>query len=241
MLFAILLASFMGVCVSMPAEDFVIVANSPSFSEKTVRSAIEKRTIVALDGACNHLKKVKIQPMVILGDFDSVVDKEYWGIKETFDALTNTSKPYEGNFGILIVPAPDQDYTDLEKAILYCDKQKATSILIVNATGGRMDHTLGNIGLLRKHYKIERPMSIVTENERIEYIKDGKTKITGKVGDHCAIMGYPEGAMTTTGLTYNGSDYKLKLGIQESSCNTLQEPVAQVTIQGEALIISPLN
>ena len=233
------LFSFMGGLLSVQAGDFVIVANSPTFSEKNVRDAIPNRTVIALDGAANHLKRCHITPQIILGDFDSVEDKEYWGIKGAFHAIANDDKPYLGNFSVLIMPAKNQDYTDLEKAIIYCDEMGAKSILIVNATGGRMDHTLGNIGLLRKHFKKERPLSLTTENECIEYIKDGQTTIKGNVGDQCAIMAYPEAFMTTTGLAYNGQNYQLKLGIQESSCNTLVEPEAVVVIQGEALIISP--
>ena len=77
------------------------------------------------------------------------------------------------------------------------------------------------------------------KEKKIEYIKDDSMRIRGNVGDNCAIMGYPEGVMSTTGLTYNGDNYHLKLGLQESVSNTLAAPVAEISIQGEALIIHP--
>jgi len=217
---------------------FLIVANAPAFSEKQVRSYAQSHTVVALDGAANEMRSCGIVPQVILGDFDSIKEKEYWGVQAAFDAIEDSSKPYVGNFQVLIVPAKNQDKTDLEKAILYCDSKHAASILILNATGGRMDHTLGNIGLLRKMYRKKRPLFIQTEHECIQYVKDAEVHIKGCVGDQCAIMAYPEATMTTTGLQYNGDSYKLQLGIQESSCNRLAESVATIAIKGEALVMS---
>lgn len=223
---------------SLQATDWLIVAHAPSFSEKRLLNMSKNRMLVALDGVADDLKKYKIYPHVILGDFDSIKNKEFWGIKETFHEIDNSSAPYKGNFDVLIVPAKDQDHTDLEKAILFCDKQKASSIIILNATGGRMDHTLGNIGVLRKYHKKERPLAIYTRTEKIEYLKDGSTTIHGKPGDNVAIMGYPEAFMTTEGLAYNGKNFQLKLGLQESTCNSLAQNKATIDIQGEALVIS---
>jgi thiamine pyrophosphokinase len=225
---------------ALPAE-WVIVANGGSFSEPQFLRVCPGKQIMVLDGAANLLKQVPVRPHVILGDFDSIEDKEYWGIEKTFDQIEDQAKSYKGNFGILVVPAKDQDYTDLEKGIIYCDRQGALSILVINATGGRMDHTLGNLGLMRKYYRASRPLSILTERERLEYIKDGSTVIRGAVGDQCAILGYPEAFMTTTGLVYNGDCYPLKMGIQESVCNKLAEPSATVHIEGEAIVIHPLH
>lgn len=224
---------------SLQAEEkkWLIVANGPSFSEEQFLEAKKGRTTLALDGAANYM--LKIHPDVILGDFDSITNKDYWGILGTFDDINSSTLPYFGNFGVLIIPAKDQDYTDLEKGVAYCDSQGAESILIINATGGRMDHTLGNIGVLRKYYKPGRTLIIETENEFIEYVKDTSTIIKGNIGDHCAIMGYPEASMSTAGLAYNGINYSLKIGIQESICNTLSEPLATIAIHGEALVISP--
>jgi thiamine pyrophosphokinase len=235
--FQILLLSM--VMLPLYGLEWVIVADGPFVSSNQISKTIQGRQIMALDGAADHMKAEGIYPHIILGDFDNIKDVDFWGVKETFEQITNFSEPYSGNFGVLIVPAKDQDYTDLEKGIIFCDQHEAKSIIILNAVGGRMDHTLGNIGLLRKHYKKERPLYIDTESQRIEFIRDGTTQIFGNIGDHCAVMGYPEAIMTTTGLTYNGQDYPLKLGMQESVCNTLAEPIATVEIQGEALVIHP--
>lgn len=220
-------------------EDWLIIANGPFLPLEKLTQLMAGKKVLALDGAANKLKEMHIRPDVILGDFDSIENLDYWGIKGTFDQIGLDTQPYVGKHDILIVPSKDQDFTDLQKGIIFCDLCEAKSIAIVNVVGGRMDHTLGNIGVLRRFYQKNRPMRIVTEREWIEYVKDGETKIYGKVGEHCAIMGYPEGRISTTGLAYDSKDYHLNLGIQESSCNLLSHPEATVKVQGEALVIHP--
>ena len=231
----IIFASAMDPC------NWVIIANGPKVTKRQLEIAIKNRKMIALDGAANYLKDFNIHPDVILGDFDSITNLDYWGINATFHELENSTPHYEGNFGIIIAPAKDQNHTDMQKAIMYCDSQKAHSIVIINATGDRLDHTLGNIGTLRKYYNPNRPILIQTEREYIEYIKNGSTVIHGHVGDYCAVMGYPQARMTTTGLSYNGENYELNLGFQEGICNTLAEERASIWIEGEALVIHPLK
>lgn len=219
------------------SDNWIIVANGPPIPIQQLTRAMQRHHVIALDGAANMMQRNNIFPEVILGDFDSIVDKDYWGIQHTFFDIDDSSTPYVGHFGILIVPAKDQDHTDLEKGILFCDAHGARSILIVNGTGGRMDHTLGNIGTLRKYYRKDRPLRIATDSEIIEYVNNSLITIEGDPGQQCAIMGYPEAFMTSTGLTYNGVDYHLKLGVQESTCNTLAERLATILIRGEAIVI----
>ncbi|MFA6916525.1 MAG: thiamine diphosphokinase [Parachlamydiales bacterium] len=203
-----------------------------------VNTFIPNKKLLVLDGAANHFMGGTLFPNVILGDFDSILNAEYWGIQNQFDSIDNCTKPYPGYFGVLIVPAKNQDFTDLEKGIHFCDSSLADSIVILNATGGRLDHTLGNIGFLKKYYRPDRKITLVTRTECVEYVKDATVMLTGPVGSVCAILGYPEAKMTTTGLTYNGQNYPLSIGLQESICNTLAEPTATINIQGEALVIS---
>ena len=43
--------------------------------------ANKQQKLVALDGACEILQANNITPDIILGDFDSIKDPEYWGIQ----------------------------------------------------------------------------------------------------------------------------------------------------------------
>lgn len=221
------------------AENWVIVANGPEISDCELTEHLQNQRIMALDGAANRLKKLSIFPDVILGDFDSIEDPSYWGISKTFREIDEGSLPYEGKHAVTIVPAKDQNHTDLEKAIMYCDALGASSILVIQATGGRMDHTLGNLGVLKKYDRQNRSLMIATETEAICYLHNQRMTIEEGEGKYCGIIGYPQAWMTTKGLAYNGDHYLLQLGVQESTCNTLIEAKASIAIEGEALLILP--
>ena len=221
------------------ATNWTILANGPEMPTQELAKCWHYGKVVALDGAANRLRHLSFYPHVILDDFDSIEDPQYWGIQKTFCEIDQNASPYVGNFSVTIVPAKNQDYTDLEKGILYCDSQSAVAILIVQATGGRMDHTLGNLGLLRKHYRSNRTLIIETEHEQILFLKDSEIRIAKGEENACAIMGYPQALLTSIGLAYDCSEYLLKLGVQESVCNKLISSEATIAIQGEALIILP--
>lgn len=214
---------------------WTIVANGSPLSIEELQERTNNRKTVYLDGAVNCLKSLNLYPDCILGDFDSIDDLAYWGV------IKERSLPYIGNFGVSIIPAEDQNHTDLEKGILYCDSKGADSIQIVQATGGRMDHLLGNLGLLKKYHRPNRELILLTENEQIHFLRDQEISIEGGIGGPCAILGYPEANITTSGLAYNSSSYLVKLGMQESICNAINEHKASISVEGEALVILPLK
>ncbi len=216
-----------------------IVANGLPLPIDELQISLFGKKTLFLDGAVNRFKPLSPYPDCILGDFDSIEDPSYWGILATFLEIDELSPAYEGNFGITIIPAKDQNYTDLEKGIIYCDGVGATSIVVLQATGKRMDHTLGNLRLLKKYYKPNRTLLIETDHEQIMYLCNESIALEGGVGEYCAMMGYPQAVMKTSGLLYNGSGYPLQMGVQDSICNTISEPKSTISIQGEALVILP--
>lgn len=215
--------------------DYIIVANGKFLVREIITDAIQNKIIVALDGAANKLKRINIKPHIILGDFDSIDadTQSYWGILKTFTELTNDAQPYMGKQGVMIVPAKDQEQTDLVKAIHYCDKQKATSITIICATGGREDHAEGVKIALRTEYRPDRLLILHTEQQSLRGAQDETITIDGQIGDHCGFIATHTGTGSSTGLQYECLCHK------ESICNRLKTPSALLSIKGYALIIMP--
>jgi thiamine pyrophosphokinase len=214
--------------------DVLIVANGEPVGREQELAA--ERVIIALDGAADYLRMVGIRPDVILGDFDSITDQEYWGIRALFSDLTGKESPYEGNRGILLVPTKDQNRSDLAKGIEYCDQEGAASILITNALGRRTDHLLANLRLLRRHHRPHRPLSITAAEEEINFIADDSFVIPATVGKKCAVMAFPEAYVTSHGLLYELQNHHLVLG-EDSICNAVRREPAQLEVTGEALVI----
>jgi thiamine pyrophosphokinase len=106
----------------------VIIANGEFPIHKIPLDILNRATsILACDGAADALTNKGYIPDIILGDLDSLSNK-------------NAIKYMEH-----IVEVPDQSQIDFRKALNYAEKNDITDIEIIGATGKREDHTLGNI------------------------------------------------------------------------------------------------
>jgi thiamine pyrophosphokinase len=213
---------------------FLIVANGPFLPEAQLKAFIPGRTVVALDGAADRLKQLGVKPDVILGDFDSLQNPAEHGIQlHQHEAFVNEQ-------GILIVPAYDQNQTDLQKAIDFCDAQSAQSIDIVCATDGRFDHAISNIRVLKKKYRQHRLLVLHVAQQSLIYLKDESYEVQGKIGDMLGLFGFPHAVANSQGLKYELTQYVLDFAEQDSSSNQLTQEKALIEIKGEALLVGPM-
>lgn len=104
------------------------------FSRKYLKDKNYDR-IIAADSGLAHCKEIGIEPTDILGDFDSLKNKEL---------LEEYRKK-----GIPLREFPTRkDYTDTHLAVKYAMDLKPEKVTILGATGTRYDHALANISLL---------------------------------------------------------------------------------------------
>ena len=90
---------------------------------------------VGADRGALRLVKRGIQPVMVVGDFDSIDAAELQTVK---DALVGT-----------VVVKPDQDHTDTQLAIKSIFEQlQPDEVHLYGATGGRLDHLLANMWLV---------------------------------------------------------------------------------------------
>ena len=207
----------------------LIIANG-HFDKKLVLNLITKHPlVVALDGAANNLIRTDIIPNYILGDFDSISDH---------------AESYFKGKDVPFISTPDQNYTDLEKGILFCKEKDTKEILITCALGGdRTDHLFGNLSLLRRQYDKTKAtkIKILTANEVIEFLKNETIEFKGPKGEKFGLFGFPKATASSKGLMWELDHYPLELGLKESACNILKDSTIQITVKGEALMIRPLD
>ena len=92
--------------------------------------------LIAVDQGGFYLDELGIIPQVLLGDFDSLA-------APVVDKLAKS--------GVRVVRfSPQKEATDMELALDFAINNGAGSINILGGIGGRLDHTLSNIGLLIK-------------------------------------------------------------------------------------------
>lgn len=119
----------------MTAPTALVVANgSVRWTPATYRLAAAAVPLVAADGGANHLARVGLAPAVVIGDLDSIAPE---------------TRAWLGEGRIL--ERADQDRTDLDKTLEWVlTETGAGAVAVLGWSGDRVDHTLGNLGLLAR-------------------------------------------------------------------------------------------
>ena len=164
----------------------LIVGNRP-LSSKVIELEKDK-LVVAADAGADRLLKYNIMPDVIIGDLDSISDKTSTWLEEWIVSNKSIQK------------------TDLEKAVEHAFKKGATEIQIIGWSGGRIDHTLGALGLA-----FDSRISLIDEQFTIEAVKDLKT-IEDKENTIFSLIAVPEARISVTGARWNLEHEKLSMG-----------------------------
>lgn len=118
---------------------------------------------IAVDKGLEILSKTNIIPDYIIGDFDSVNKK--------------ILSKYENKDIKIIYLKPEKDFTDTHMALKQAIKLGAKNITIVGATGTRIDHTLGNIHILKEALENNVYAELIDPNNKIILINQ-KTELT---------------------------------------------------------------
>jgi thiamine pyrophosphokinase len=111
----------------------VLVANGPvRWTEKLATLAAAAEPLLAADGGANHLARIGRRPAAVIGDLDS--------IRPGVRSFVGEDR---------MVHRPDQDRTDLDKSLDYAFVELGLGgLTVLGAVGGRIDHAVGNLGLL---------------------------------------------------------------------------------------------
>lgn len=109
--------------------------------------------VIGVDGGCVLLEKLNQRPDLILGDFDSLKRlndyKQLWPYAEV--------KMFQA----------EKDFTDAELAFAESDALELDEVYVIGGTGGRLDHQLSILFLLKN-----RPKYILVDEQNIlSYIK----------------------------------------------------------------------
>jgi len=175
--------------------------------------------LIAADGGANHLDKMGVIPHVIIGDLDSIDP----AVLKNAESTERISFPEE------------KDKTDTELAVALAFDRGAGSIDLLGATGGRLDHTLGNISLA---VKFPGKIAIRTFGSTLEAVDHRQEcRIKALPGSMVSLIPYPTARnVTTKGLKYSLEKEELSSGTRGIS-NLLCRSDATISVGGGLLLV----
>lgn len=135
----------------------VVIISGGDVDEQLLQYIEDTDYIIGADRGALTLIKHGFVPDLALGDFDSVQEEQLAQIKQVSKHF-NSCDPI------------DKNYTDTELALQHALSMNPRSILLIGATGTRMDHTLANIHLLRIALEKQVPMTIIDQHNRIQLL-----------------------------------------------------------------------
>jgi thiamine pyrophosphokinase len=174
--------------------------------------------IIATDGAYDYLTDVNIIPNYVIGDMDSI------------------TKQIDDN--VIIIKDEDQETTDLEKAINFVITLECNDVIVLGATGGRLDHTLYNLHLLKKYQNLLE-LTYIDNYFTILLPKDRSIKFAGKNGVLISLLSLSNKVVgiSTVNLRYPLINEDLENGIRSGCSNEITADFAEISWHEGDLIV----
>ena len=186
-----------------------------------------------------ELKDVVKEEYVIYADAgykfkDKIGDKKVLSVVGDFDSLDAPPKDEK-----VITLNAEKDFTDGERAVILAKELGATAITIYGANGGRLDHILGNLTLLKKAKELGVFAKIVDNNLTIKLVS-GKVKLKVKKDTALSFIPFGEKCVfeSSKNLYYPLDNLTLTNGNTRGISNkTLSDKVEFNITFGESLVI----
>ena len=209
-------------------EPALIIANGASCSFELLGQLLEwSPIVVVLDSAMERVLQLDIKVDVLLGDFDGDFNPEIYKEKQ---------------YPLEIVHTPNQDKTDLEKALDYLIEKGHQAVNIVWATGKRADHTITNItNIIRYRNKLK--IVILDDHSKIFLLPNKFEKwYTANTPISLIPIGKVTG-ITTQNLFYPLQNEELTMGYRTGSSNHVtKDGIVTITHQdGDLLLMECLD
>lgn len=173
-----------------------------SWTAPLIRQASRAKPLLAADGGANALSEIDVTPTFLIGDLDSV--------RPEVRARMATES---------IINRPDQESCDFEKAIEFAFGELGLKELsVLGALGGRIDHTVGNLGILAKQ---GRGLSLVfREPEALVFAVSGELCLESRAGETWSFWSFDPGLrLTLRGLRWPLSGARVDAGVRPSISN----------------------
>lgn len=173
--------------------------------------------IIAADSGYDHLKKVGIQPHILIGDFDSISS-----VPENVQTIKYPSK---------------KDATDFSLCLEYCFVNGITKVDVYGAWGNRADHSLAAVFTMQQYCYKGMDIQIIGENTTMFIVND-YCKLP-KFDGYISIFALVEAAkgVTLNGFEYPLNDYTLESCSPLGVSNRIIDEYGKISVKDGSLLV----
>lgn len=159
---------------------------------------------IAADGGANLARSFEQLPDIVVGDLDSFEYRD----EDAFEIVFN----------------PDQETNDLEKALKIAQKEGLQEVVVLGATGKRLDHTLKNLSVLKQFHDFFKKLVFVDDFGTTRLIPRSFSDSfeEGTLISLFPLSGRVSG-ITTSGLKYPLKNGTLENGVRDGLSNEVVE------------------
>ncbi len=208
----------------------VVAAGEPPARAELDRAwpgwATDLEVVVAADGGAITAERLGLRPDLVVGDLDSIEPAQV-------DRLRASGIPVE-------VAPTAKDESDTELAVRAALARGATTLTIVGALGGRVDHLLANLALLALPELAGIETLILDGRTRIRLVRGpGSRPLVGRVGDLVTLLPFGAGVegVRTEGLAWALRDEALPPGPARGLSNVRTVERARVEVRSGDLVV----
>lgn len=170
---------------------------------------------IAADGGLRHALSLDLKPHIIVGDFDSVSEKDL----ASFANVPRQKHP------------TDKNKLDLELALDYALAEGAAYLNLLGTLGGRFDQSLAAVFIAAKHAR-EAKVSLHTGFEDVFLLSDPVTKtLQVELGQSFSLLSLCESSvLSVRGARYELSHHSLPFGVGLGVSNEVISPPLKVSV-----------
>ncbi len=202
----------------------IVSGGNPPPRELLIKEITGDTFLIGADSGANCLYSYNIVPNLLVGDFDSI-DK-------------NVLDYFKKSNCIIDIYPTEKDFTDTEIAVKKALSMKPNEIVFLGCTGSRIDHLLGNIGMLKICLEYGVNAYLKDENNTIRLI-DTSTSLNGTVGEIFSVQSYGDEivGLTIEGAKYPLNNYNLKIGQSITISNEFAMPQVELKFKSGTLML----
>lgn len=182
--------------------------------------------LIAADRGMKFCYEKQICPDYVLGDFDSIEP----------EIVSHFREKHVDVIGFL----PEKDDTDTEIAMKKAIDLGADQIILLGALGGRMDHCIANLHMLKLAMQQQIDAVIVDRQNRIRLLDHSFTIEKNKQwGKYVSFLPFTDEVenLTLQGFQYPLENYRMQKGLSIGVSNEIEEAQAEICFTGGILMM----